>query len=123
MNCTILIKNNLKNTKMNTKERIKIYLNELKIGQTAFELQSGLSRGMLSQKNLLGEESLLKIAKTYPELNLNWLIRGEGEMTNKPFNYNFSKIYVEVNVDEEIKKVLESKLEKRRDEVVVLLEK
>jgi len=108
---------------MNTKERIKIYLNELKIGQTAFELQSGLSRGMLSQKNLLGEESLLKIAKTYPELNLNWLIRGEGEMTNKPFNYNFSKIYVEVNVDEEIKKVLESKLEKRRDEVVVLLEK
>ena len=109
---------------MDTKERLKQFLEYLKIGQNAFGEKCGFSGSLINNsKGSIGSEILNKISIVYPELNLVWLITGNGEMKNKSSTYNFSKIYVELSVDEEIKRVLESKLEKRRDEVVVLLEK
>lgn len=71
---------------MNTKERFINYLKEKGIGQTAFEAKAGLSRGSLAQKTGLTVSSLEKIAASCADLNLEWLITGQGEMlkSNKP---------------------------------------
>jgi hypothetical protein len=57
------------------------FLKFLKIGQNAFEEKVGISRGYISNnKGSIGTDILLKISTAYPELNLYWLIKGEGEM-------------------------------------------
>lgn len=65
---------------MSTKERFIHYLKFKGIGQTAFEMDAGLSRGSISQKSGFTANSLEKIAAVCPDLDFNWLIRGEGDM-------------------------------------------
>lgn len=72
---------------MSTKERFIYYLKTKGIGQTSFEVDAGLSRGSISQKTGFTASSLEKIASACPELNFDWLIRGEGEMTRSS-NFN-----------------------------------
>jgi repressor LexA len=65
---------------MTTKERFIEYLKIKGIGQTSFEESSGLSRGAISQKSGFSANSIEKIAIACPDLNLDWLITGSGEM-------------------------------------------
>jgi transcriptional regulator with XRE-family HTH domain len=52
-----------------------------KKGQTRFEEYCGLSRSTINNiKDGISTASVYKIAEKYPELNLNWLITGKGEM-------------------------------------------
>ena len=71
------------------KERLIIFLAHLGIGQAKFEAIVGLSRGFV---NKIGENitlnSLNKITEAYPELNINWLKTGEGEMLKSNHQYN-----------------------------------
>lgn len=63
------------------KKRLIDFLAYLGIGQLKFEENVGLSRGYV---NKIGDnitvKSLNKISLVYPELNINWLKTGEGEM-------------------------------------------
>jgi len=63
------------------KKRLILFLKYLGIGQLAFEENVGLSRGYV---NKVGDnitlKSLDKIEAAYPELNINWLKTGSGEM-------------------------------------------
>lgn len=54
------------------------------MSQRKFEDACGLAQGTISSIKGQGPTvgSLLKIANTYPELNLNWLITGVGNMLN-----------------------------------------
>lgn len=65
---------------METKERFIKFLKTKKMGQTFFEESAGLSRGSISQKNGFTSKSIEKIATACPDLNLNWLFTGEGDM-------------------------------------------
>lgn len=65
---------------MDAKERIILYLKNKGIGQTAFESNTGLSRGVLAQKSGLNATSLEKILLACDDLNPEWLITGKGEM-------------------------------------------
>lgn len=65
---------------METKERFIKFLKTKKMGQTFFEESAGLSRGSISQKNGFTSKSIEKIAAACPDLNLNWLFTGEGDM-------------------------------------------
>lgn len=65
---------------MSMKERFIHYLKCKGIGQTAFEMDAGLSRGSISQKSGFTANSLEKIVAVCPDLDFNWLIRGEGDM-------------------------------------------
>lgn len=69
---------------MTSKERFIIYLKEKGIGQTAFEESSGLSRGQLAQKTGFSASTLEKIAVACRDLNVEWLLTGEGEMLKSP---------------------------------------
>lgn len=65
---------------MDAKERVILYLKNKGIGQTAFESNTGLSRGVLAQKSGLNATSLEKILLACDDLNPEWLITGKGEM-------------------------------------------
>ena len=69
------------------KERLIKFLKYLGIGQTKFEEKVGLSRGFVNTlKDNLTVKTLSRIEKTYPELNTNWLLTGEGEMLKNTSN-------------------------------------
>ncbi|MGV8136526.1 MAG: hypothetical protein AB2L20_15060 [Mangrovibacterium sp.] len=63
------------------KERLIKFLAYLGVGQKKFEQHCGLSNGFVDKVgDNITLKSLNKIEKTYPELNINWLKTGEGEM-------------------------------------------
>lgn len=45
-----------------------------------FYQETGITNGILSQKNGLTEENIEKFLLTYPEISAEWLMRGEGDM-------------------------------------------
>jgi hypothetical protein len=64
------------------KKRITEFLAYLEIGQAKFEERVGLSRGFV---NKMGDDNITiktldKIKVAYPELSIDWLVYGEGEM-------------------------------------------
>lgn len=69
---------------MTVKERLLIYLRHVNLGQKAFEQKARLSNGFV---NSIGEnvttKSLNKIKDAFPELNINWLMSGKGEMLDE----------------------------------------
>lgn len=66
---------------MSVKDRLLLFLEHLKTGQTKFEDKAGLSRGQIAKmKNGISTESLNKISKAFPQLDTNWLQTGEGQM-------------------------------------------
>lgn len=65
---------------MTDKEKIKYYLEKKGISKNKFYTQTGLSVGFLDSGNSLGVDKAKVIINTYPDLNLDWLVLGEGEM-------------------------------------------
>lgn len=66
----------------NFKERLMTFVkSEYDEGQKAFEVRCGLSNGQISKMdNGTSTTTLAKIADVCPQLNLRWLLLGEGEM-------------------------------------------
>lgn len=57
------------------KERLKIFIGSLKVGQGAFEKSVGLSNGYINNiKNSIQPDKVQKIALCYPQLNTGWLM-------------------------------------------------
>lgn len=72
---------------MNFKERLLIFLKHLGIGQTKFEENTKLGRASISKiKNGMSAPNLAKISSAYPELNIDWLLSGEGTMLKSENN-------------------------------------
>lgn len=66
---------------MDIKDRLKEIRDYAKMGQTNFEKHTGISSGYFNKiKGSIGSDTILKIADKFPELNLDWLITGKGEM-------------------------------------------
>ncbi len=65
---------------MTSKEKIIAYLAYKDISQRKFSLKTGLSEGILRAGKDLGVDKMSIIKEHYPDLNMNWLIYGEGEM-------------------------------------------
>lgn len=79
------------------KRRLTEFLSYLKIGQLKFEENIGVSRGYV---NKIGDnitvKTLDKIIKVYPELNINWLKTGEGEMLKTAKKVQFQSNFTPV---------------------------
>lgn len=65
---------------MNTAERILQFADTQSISRRKFYEKIGVSNGLLSKSNNVGSEILEKIHKVYPELNMLWILHGEGNM-------------------------------------------
>lgn len=62
------------------KERILYFAETLGISKRDFYKKINVSRGTLESNNGITEDVLVKFITTYPEINIRWLITGEGEM-------------------------------------------
>ena len=69
----------------NVKSRLAEFLSYLGIGQAKFAARVGLSKGYVNNVgDSITKNSLTKISSAYPELNISWLLTGEGEMLKTP---------------------------------------
>ena len=65
------------------KDRLTKFLEYKGYGQLKFENTAGLGRGFVNKVGFnINAKSLEKIAKAYPELNIDWLRSGHGTMLN-----------------------------------------
>lgn len=66
---------------MTVKERLIIYLDYKKETKSAFGRKIGVSAAYItSMRKSIDAEKLKSIAMEYPDLNIEWLMTGEGEM-------------------------------------------
>ena len=67
------------------KDRIKIFIKYKGIGQGKFESMCGLSNGYINNISKgIGADKMQSILCTFPDLNQDRLLAGEGEMLKKP---------------------------------------
>lgn len=72
---------------MSVKERLKSYLKLKNITIQRFEMMCGLSNGYVSNmRKGIGEDKLEQISKIFPDMNMSWLVLGEGEMLKGAFS-------------------------------------
>jgi hypothetical protein len=73
-----------------SKQRLLEFLKYERIGQNTFEDKVGISRGHISQLKEISNKLANRIAVAYPNLNIDWLKRGEAEMI-KSYSQNIGK--------------------------------
>jgi|WetSurMetagenome_2_1015567.scaffolds.fasta_scaffold66538_3 hypothetical protein len=84
---------------MNIKDRFKVLLSELKIGQGKFEEICGMGNGTINNIKLgISSPNLEKIMNVFPQVNIEWLISGRGEMFKMSPVQEVKKINVEDSV-------------------------
>lgn len=66
---------------MTAKDRLLEFLDYIKIGQNKFEANIGIANGYINNnKGSIGTKIIEKILDVYPELSIEWLITGKGDM-------------------------------------------
>lgn len=64
-------------------ERLNKFIKYIEISVSQFEQSTGLANGFVSNTNTRMRNSSKSLISTrYPELNMDWLIKGKGEMLN-----------------------------------------
>jgi repressor LexA len=56
------------------------FINHRGISKYLFYKETGITRGVLDKNNGMSEENIARIIAQYPEINIEWLITGRGEM-------------------------------------------
>lgn len=73
-----------------TGDRLKQFLDHKEHQQSEFHRKTGIDRAqiyrILKNEGEPGPQALVKITVSYPELNLSWLLTGEGEMLHEEFS-------------------------------------
>lgn len=72
------------------KERILQFIDYKGFNKSKFYRETGLSNGILDKKSGLTLDSIEKIYSKYPEINIEWLLTGKGEML-KTFAQNITQ--------------------------------
>lgn len=69
------------------KQRILFFASTLGISKRDFYAKIGVSRGTLESKTGITEDVITKFFATYPEVSIEWLMTGEGEMLKNSPSY------------------------------------
>ena len=75
----------------NARERLLEFIAHKGISQRQFYLTCDLSTGFLTKGKSIGSENLRKISESYPDISLEWLIRGIGNMLKSPIELETKK--------------------------------
>lgn len=62
------------------KKRLSVFLKKIGSNNNQFVVKMGYTQGFLNSKGGISESKLMEISKTYSQLNMNWLLTGDGEM-------------------------------------------
>ncbi len=84
------------------KERIKLFLKHLGIGQNTFESKVGWSNGYINNTKNMSADKLLPVVNEYPQLNIAWLLTGNGDMIKSE---NSIKVFVPEDLPKEVGKL------------------
>jgi len=80
---------NNNSTESPIKQRLIEFIESKGISKNRFELDCGLSPRYVSNiSRSIGQEVIKKISLTYPELNIAWLLTGEGSMLKEDNQQN-----------------------------------
>lgn len=72
----------MKSSNAPVKKRFLHFLSEIGITRTECAKKTGITESILRRKDSdLSIESVIKVCRIYRQLNLDWLILGEGDMT------------------------------------------
>lgn len=69
---------------MNINDRLLKFIDLKSISKREFYLKTGLSNGFLDKSSNIGSDKVEKIISIYPELSLEWLMLGKGDMISVP---------------------------------------
>lgn len=72
----------IKQEKSQIKRNISLYLHRKGVSDYEFYKKSGITRGVLSQPNGISEDNISRFLAYAPDVNVVWLLTGEGEMFN-----------------------------------------
>lgn len=94
------------------KERMLLICTELGLSANKLSEDSGMSREYIRQmKDYISPEMLRYISRTYPHINLMWLITGDGNMlVNKTNDEDVSLLIKMLNEEREKNKNLTNKI-------------
>lgn len=68
---------------MTLKDRVYFFIESQKISKSEFERRCGLSNGYVNaMREGFGTKKLEQVLRAFPQLNREWLLFGEGEMTS-----------------------------------------
>lgn len=67
------------------KDRIILFLQKQGMSKNKFYIKTGIANGTLDKKSGITGETISKIYAAFPDLNLEWLIAGEGDMLKSKF--------------------------------------
>ncbi len=102
-----------------TVDRLMQFIKYAGLSARQFDLSIGASNGytlrMKKNNASIGSDVIENIIRTYPQLNLIWLITGEGEMLNPDINalQNGELPYEQKR---ELEKIIEAKIKARQEE-------
>lgn len=66
---------------MNVRSRLKLFIKHINSKNSSFEAEFGLSNGYINNiSRSIGIDLLEKISNKYPDLDIEWLLLGRGEM-------------------------------------------
>jgi hypothetical protein len=93
----------------NIRERILQIIEDKGINKRKFYLETGVSNGVLDKKGTYSLDTIEKIITTYPDINIEWLLTGNGYMTgnflrtdipdNFPANQdNYSEVLLNLSI-------------------------
>lgn len=71
-----------------TKIRLSQFLKEIGMNNHKFIVKMGYAATFLNSKSGISEDKLKQISECYPELNMNWLLTGKGEMMLNDIQHN-----------------------------------
>lgn len=72
------------------KDRIIEFLQKNGISKNQFYIKTGIANGTLDKKSEITGDTISKIHNSYPEISLEWLIAGEGDMIKSTFSLHHS---------------------------------
>lgn len=77
------LENLLKMENCTLKNRLIAFIQNTGLSKSEFERKVGLANGYINNlKGSIGSDKLEKILSAFPELNIEWLLRGSGDMTS-----------------------------------------
>ena len=86
---------------MGITNRIKQFTDYLGISMRKFCENVGIANGSFAKVKSIGSETLLKIYSAYPNINLEWLITGEGTMVKTKQNAMSNAALLEIIKDKD----------------------
>ncbi|TSE11281.1 hypothetical protein [Aquimarina algiphila] len=86
------------------KKRMLEYIAAKGITKYKFYKETGITRGVLDSKSGITEDNILKFISYYPDVNLNWLIKGELKVSDSTTISKPKEVILQENdVDEKLK--------------------